>query len=86
MAVEDVAGKMQAVVDQLTRDLASVRTGRVHAGLLDGVRVGQTPVPHLATVAVTSPRTLTIRPWDPRQVHEIKKAIDKAELGYTEII
>ena len=69
----------------LKRELAKLRTGRAHAGMLDGVRVeyyGQvTPLPQMATVAVPEPRMLTVKPWDKDQVKNVERALRESDLG-----
>ena len=76
---------MQAATDALTREFASVRTGRANASLLDGVRVeaygNLTPINQLATVSVPDARTIVIQPWDASQMKEIEKGIAKSDLG-----
>jgi len=69
----------------LKRDLAKLRTGRAHAGMLDGIRVeyyGQvTPLPQMATVAVPEPRLLTVKPWDKDQLKNVERALRESDLG-----
>jgi ribosome recycling factor len=69
----------------LKRDLAKLRTGRAHAGMLDGIRVeyyGQvTPLPQMATVAVPEPRLLTVKPWDKEQLKNVERALRESDLG-----
>ena len=59
--LKDLESRMQTAVDALTREFASVRTGRANASLLDGVRVeaygNLTPINQLASVSVPDPRT-----------------------------
>jgi ribosome recycling factor len=78
---------MQAAIDALTREYASVRTGRANASLLDAVRVeaygSLTPINQLASVSVPDPRTIVIQPWDASQMKEIEKGIAKSDLGLT---
>jgi ribosome recycling factor len=82
---KDLETRMQAAVDVLTREFASVRTGRANAALLDGVRVeaygNMTPLNQVASVSVPDPRTLLIQPWDATQLKEIEKGIVKSDLG-----
>ena len=82
---KDLETRMQAAVDVLTREFASVRTGRANAGLLDGVRVeaygNMTPLNQVASVSVPDPRTILIQPWDATQLKEIEKGIVKSDLG-----
>jgi ribosome recycling factor len=69
----------------LKRELGKLRTGRAHAGMLDGIRVdyyGQvTPISQMATISVPEPRLLTAKAWDRSQVQAIDKAIRESDLG-----
>ena len=82
---KDLETRMQAAVDALTREFASVRTGRANAALLDAVRVeaygNMTPINQVASVSVPDPRTILIQPWDASQLKAIEKAILKSDLG-----
>ena len=84
---KDFETRMQAAVDALTREFASVRTGRANAALLDAVRVeaygNMTPINQVASVSVPDPRTILIQPWDASQMKEIEKGIVKSDLGLT---
>jgi len=81
------AGKtrMEKAVDDFRKELATVRTGRANAALLDHVRVDMygtpTPVNQLGTVTVPDPTMLVIAPWDPSAVLAIDKAIRASDLG-----
>lgn len=83
----DAEDRMKKSVEALQRELAAIRTGHAHVGLVDHVRVDyygtQTPVNHLATVAAPEPRLLTIQPWDRAALSAIEKAIQKSDLGLT---
>lgn len=71
--------------DALKRELGRLRTGRAHAGMLDGIRVeyyGQTtPLAQMATVSIPEPRMLTIKAWDKTQTSAIDRAIRESDLG-----
>src|SRR5262245_3437007 len=87
--LEDVLKELRAgidkAIDSLRRDLAKVRTGRAHAGMLDSLRVDyygvSTPVGQMATVSVPEPRLITIKPWEKGQVKAIEKALRDSDLG-----
>jgi len=83
--LKDLDGKMTTAIDSLTRELASVRTGRASAALLDTIRVDYygtpTPVNQMASVSVPDARTLLIQPWEATQLQAIEKAIIKSDLG-----
>ena len=81
------AGKvrMEKAVDDFRKELATLRTGRANASILDAIRVDYhgTPMPvnQLGTVAVPEATLLVISPWDPSVVSLIDKAIRASDLG-----
>ena len=83
--LKDVESKMATAIDALTRELASVRTGRASVALLDTVRVDYygtpTPVNQIASISVPDARSLVIQPWEATQLAAIEKAIMKSDLG-----
>jgi len=84
-AIAAARTRMEKAVDDFRKDLATVRTGRANAALLDNVRVDfygtPTPVNQVGTVAVPEPTMLVISPWDPSIVGAIDKAIRASDLG-----
>ena len=85
--LKDLEVRMNAAIEALGREFASVRTGRASAALLDAIRVDYygtaTPIGQMASVSVPDARTITIQPWEPGQLKEIEKAIIKSDLGIT---
>ncbi|HZR69155.1 MAG TPA: ribosome recycling factor [Burkholderiales bacterium] len=77
--------KMQKSLDALKTDLAKVRTGRAHAGILDHVMVdyygSAMPIPKVANVTLVDARTIGITPWEKKMVSVIEKAIRESDLG-----
>jgi len=77
--------RMEKAVDDFRKELATIRTGRANASLLDNVRVDYhgTPMPvnQLGTMTVPDPSMIVISPWDPSAVPLIDKAIRTSELG-----
>jgi len=77
--------RMEKAVDDFRKELATMRTGRANASILDSIRVDYhgTPMPvnQLGTVAVPEPTLLVISPWDPSVVGLIDKAIRASDLG-----
>ncbi|MBM6993473.1 MAG: ribosome recycling factor [Prevotella sp.] len=71
----------------LEEELARIRAGRANVAILDGVRVtayGQTvPLNQVANVSVADARTITIRPWDRKQIHDVEKGIMDSDVGIT---
>jgi ribosome recycling factor len=77
--------RMEKAVDDFRKELASVRTGRANAAILDHVRVDYhgTPMPvnQLGSVTIPDASMLVITPWDPSAVPLIDKAIRSSDLG-----
>ncbi|OGA23374.1 MAG: ribosome recycling factor [Betaproteobacteria bacterium RIFCSPLOWO2_02_FULL_67_26] len=77
--------KMKKTVETLKGDLAKVRTGRAHAGLLDHIVVDYygtpTPIPQVANVTLLDARTIGVSPWDKKMSGAIEKAIRDSDLG-----
>ena len=77
--------RMEKAVDDFRKDLATLRTGRANASLLDSIRVDYhgTPMPvnQLGTLTVPEATMIVISPWDPSAVALIDKAIRTADLG-----
>ncbi len=91
MPIEDIlkngSEKMEKCINQLKKDLATVRTGRANPMILDKVLVdyygAPTPLRQLSQVSVQDGTTLVIAPFDKTIIKEIEKALIKAELGIT---
>jgi ribosome recycling factor len=87
--LKDVDTRMNAALEALGREFATVRTGRASAGLLDVIRVDYygtpTPINQMASVSTPDARTLTIQPWEAGQIGAIEKAIQKSDLGLTPV-
>jgi ribosome recycling factor len=87
--LKDVDARMNAALEALGREFASVRTGRASAGLLDPIRVDYygtpTPINQMASTSTPDARTLVIQPWEAGQIGAIEKAIQKSDLGLTPV-
>ena len=77
--------KMQKSLDVLRDNLAKVRTGRAHAGLLDQVEVeyygSPVPVSQVANVTLIDARTIGVKPFESKMAGAIEKAIRDSNLG-----
>jgi ribosome recycling factor len=89
MAIADIKKnaeqKMQKSLETLKTDLAKVRTGRAHTGLLDHVHVdyygAPTALSQIANVTLVDARTIGVQPWEKKMVSVVEKAIREADLG-----
>ena len=77
--------KMDKSVQAFKADLAKVRTGRAHTGLLDHITVdyygAQTPLAQVAKVVLVDARTIGVTPFEKKMVQTVEKAIRDSDLG-----
>ena len=82
----DLRRRMDQAVATFQSSLASTRTGRASAHMLDQVKVDYygtlTPITQLAQVSTPEPQTILIAPWDPTVLKEMEKAIQASDLGF----
>lgn len=84
---KDAEGRMNKAVDSTRSEFASIRTGRATPALLDRLHVeawgSSVPIKQVATVSAPDARSLMIQAFDRNTVGEIRKAIEKSDLGLT---
>ncbi|HEX5343591.1 MAG TPA: ribosome recycling factor [Duganella sp.] len=89
MSVADVKKsaqeRMTKSLETLRGDLAKVRTGRAHAGILDSVMVdyygNPTPINQVANLTLVDARTIGVQPFEKKMAAAIEKAIRDSDLG-----
>src|SRR5215204_3317228 len=83
--IKETKPRMDTVIDDFRRKLATVRTGRAAVSLLDNIMVDYygtpTPLNQMASVHSPEPQMLTVQPWDQTQLIAVEKAIRASELG-----
>ena len=76
---------MLKTIEVFSKELASLRTGRANASMLDLIKVdvyGQLmPINQLGSITTPEPRTINIQVWDINNVNLIDSSIKKSELG-----
>jgi ribosome recycling factor len=79
--------RMQKALQALHENIASVRTGRANAMVLDRIVVDYygvpTPINQMAGVKVPEAHLLVIEPWDKSVLRAIEHAILESDLGVT---
>eukprot|EP01037_Dinobryon_pediforme_P038273 gene38273-biopygen22045 len=77
--------KMIKSIETLRADLAKVRTGRAHTGILDHVQVdyygSPTQLSQVANLTLIDARTIGVQPFEKKMLAAIEKAIREADLG-----
>ena len=85
----EINGKMQKAVEALTRDLATIRTGRASPALVEHIKADYhgvlTPINQLASISIPDAKMILIQPWDRGSVRSIEKAILTSDLGLNPI-
>jgi len=81
----DLKRRMDQSVAAFQAGMASTRTGRANAHMLDQVKVDyygtQTPISQLAQISVPEAQLIVISPYDPSMVKEVEKALQASDLG-----
>ncbi|WP_374626882.1 ribosome recycling factor [Pandoraea sp.] len=82
---KNVEQKMKSSIESFKNNLAKIRTGRAHAGLLDHVQVdyygSMVPISQVANVNLVDSRTIGVQPWEKKMVGVVEKAIRESDLG-----
>ncbi len=77
--------KMQRSIEAFKSDLAKIRTGRAHTGLLDHIQVdyygSNVPISQVANLTLIDARTIGVQPWEKKMVAVVEKAIRESDLG-----
>jgi ribosome recycling factor len=89
MAIKDeiaqVRKRMEKAIDDIRKELASIRTGRASISILDNIQVDYygvpTPVNQVAQLATPEPALITVQPYDVSLVGPIEKSIRASDLG-----
>lgn len=92
MQEENLKAKMQKVLELVSSDIASIRTGRATPALVEDLEVSvyggtqKLRIQELATITVQDPQTLVIDPWDKSIIAEIRQGILAANIGLNPIV
>jgi ribosome recycling factor len=85
LSLNDAKERMDAALDAMRREFATVRTGKATPALLDTVRVdaygAKMPLNQVATVSTPEPTLILVQPFDKTLINDIEKAILSADLG-----
>lgn len=81
----DTKVRMEKTIDALKADFGSLRAGRAHISLLDGIMVeaygSMSPLSQVGTISVPDARTLSVSVWDRGLAKSVEKAIMESDLG-----
>lgn len=85
-----LAGRLEATLDVVKKDLGSVRTGRAKPSLVEDVKVEAygtlMSLKELASISAPDPSLILIKPWDKGLVAAVSTGIQKAGLNLQPIV
>lgn len=89
MAIKDEIGqvrkRMEKAIEDIRKELSTIRTGRASISILDNVQVDYygvpTPINQVAQLGTPEPTLITVQPYDVSLVGPIEKAIRASDLG-----
>ena len=83
--IVQIKDRMEKAIEDLRRELSSIRTGRASLALFDNINVDYygvpTPINQVATLAIPEPSLVTLQPFDMSLIGDIEKAILSSDLG-----
>lgn len=83
--IDECKPKMNSAIANLHEDLSKIRTGRAHAGILDGIFVSYygatSQIKELASIMVPESNMILIKPWDRNALGDIENAIRNSDIG-----
>jgi ribosome recycling factor len=88
--LNDLKRRMDGAINAFKNDIASLRTGRASANVLDPVMVeaygSRVPLNQVANITVPEPRMLGVSVWDRSMVSAVDRAIRESNLGLNPIM
>src|SRR5207244_11824614 len=89
MAIKDeiaqIRKRMEKAIDDIRKELATIRTGRASISILDNIQIDYygvpTPINQVAQLATPDPTPVTVKPYDVSLVGTTEKATRASDLG-----
>lgn len=81
----DIKNRMIKTIEHYNHEVATIRTGRASADILDSVKVDyygtMSPLKNIAHVSAPEAQSILVQPFDPSSLEAIEKAIVTSDLG-----
>lgn len=88
--LKELKRRMDGAINAFKSDIASLRTGRASANILDPITVeaygSRVPLNQVANITVPEARMLGVSVWDKSMVSAVERAIRESHLGLNPII
>lgn len=86
-----VSSEMDKAVKHFERELITIRTGRAHPALVEGIKFtcygdSVMSIKEAASITIPEPRLIVIQPWDQGTIQDIEKALSASDVGLTPVI
>src|SRR5207247_6132061 len=83
--VAQIRKRMEKAIEDIRKELASIRTGRASISILDNIQVEYygtpTPINQVAQLGTPDGTLITVQPYDASLVGPVEKAIRTSDLG-----
>jgi ribosome recycling factor len=83
--IVQIRKRMEKAIEDIRKDLASIRTGRASISILDSINVDYygvpTPINQVASLGTPDATLVTVQPFDVSLIGPIEKAIRGSDLG-----
>lgn len=83
--IEDKRASFESAIEHFSVEMAKIRTGRAHPGLVENLPVDyygtRTPLRQIASISIPEARQILISPWDKGLLVLIEAAIRESDLG-----
>lgn len=83
--IREYEAHLKKAVEALRHNLATIRTGRASAGLVEHLQIdaygAPMPLNQLANIAVPEAKLIVIQPYDAGMIKTIEKAIQNSDIG-----
>ncbi len=83
--IEDKRSSFESAIEHFSVEMAKIRTGRAHPGLVENLSVDyygtRTPLRQIASISIPEARQILISPWDKGSLVLIEAAIRESDLG-----
>jgi ribosome recycling factor len=85
-SLKEARARMEAALEAVQREFATVRTGKATPALLDTVKVeaygAKMPLNQVASVNTPEPSLIVVQPFDKTLIADIERAIQTSDLGF----
>ena len=86
----EIKARMEKAIDNLKKDLSSLRVGRASSTMLDQLQVNAygnlMPINQIGTISVPEARLLLVNVWDSSIVNATEKSIRESPLGLNPMV